>query len=232
MYIVIKNTTYKLKEFNTERRVFFVNNILSNYGIGSFDEQMQKIQEEVKRIYGVEISKNKAAKDFFREFDKLIYQTVWEFLRDEDKKEIGVIANLVLDEDEKVKFIEFYSGKVKQLSEMGSQDGQAVDAITIQTFIAKNLGRSIEEVAEMDELLTIELLKEIGQFIKEERAEKTNIIAVATAYGNGNKSAKSQIDKINSQAKRKPSFRNIKVEDLKESSNFSKDDFRRMLDGR
>lgn len=210
----------------------FVQNILSNYGGDGFDNNMHKIQEEVKKRYNVEISLEKCRRDFFREFDKLIYKTIWEFLKDEDKKELGIIENLEIDEMEKVKFIEFYSDKVKKLAESSRSDGQAVEAIAIHTFIAKHLGRSVEEIAQMDELTVINVLKEIIQIVKEERAEKVNTIAVATAFASGNKSAKSQITKINNEAKRSRSTKNVKTESMVEATSFSRDEMRRLINGR
>jgi len=234
MYIIIKGRTYRLKEFNSARRELFVQNILSNYSFGSFDNHIQKIQDEIFRLYNVKISADKAKKDFFKQFDLLINKTIWEFLKDEDKKEIGVIENLSVDEIEKIKFIEFYSDKVKELSELG-QGGEKVDQITVHTFVAKHLGRSIEEVMEMDEMLLIELIEEITYLIKQERVDQVNLQALATAHGSGNKSAKEQIKKLSGEVKRAQTYKkmkDIKPEQLKETSNYSADELRRMLNGR
>lgn len=234
MYLIIEKKTYKLKEFNTNRRELFTKNILSNYSLGSFQDHVQKIQDEIFKLYNVKISEEKAKKDFFKHFDSLIIQTIWEFLKDEDKKEIGVIENLLVHEIEKIKFIEFYCDKIKQLIKLG-QGGEKVDQITVHTFVAKHLGRSIEEVIEMDEMLLIELIEEITYLIKQERIDNVNLQALATAHGNGNKSAKEQIKKLSNEVKREQTYKkmkDVKLEQLKEASNYSADEIRRMLHGR
>lgn len=234
MYIVINKTTLKLKPFNTSRRQIFVNNILSNYNGNGFDNQIELIQQEIQRVYGVKISKEKAQKDFFREFGNMIIKTIWEFLKDEDKKEIGIIGNLKVGEEEKIKFIEYYSKKTKELQEYSDQSGERTDPLTIHTFIAKHLGRSVEEIAEMDEILIIRILKEIVDLMQQERVDNINLSALATAYANGNKSAKSQINKLQNEIKRNKSYKkykNAEPEKIKETTSFSKDELRRLANG-
>jgi hypothetical protein len=234
MYIIIDKKTYKLKPFNVERRQLFVSNILSNYNGSSFDSQITSIQEEIKKVYGVQISKEKASKDFFKEFDKLIYTTVWCFLLDEDKKEIGIIENLKIEQEEKIKFIEHYSKKVKELTSLAESGGEKVDQLTIHTFIAKHLGRSVEEVAEMDEIMVIKIIKEIADFLQQERIDNINSNALAVAYANGNKSAKTQINKLQSEIKRNKSYKkykNARPEQMKPTTNFSLDELRRLSNG-
>lgn len=207
---------------------------MSNYGLSSFEEHAKKIQEEVFKNYGVKITKEKVTRDFFKHFDALIYQTIWDFLKDEDKKEIGVIDNLEVGEDEKIKFIEYYSAKVKKLSEMGGEDGEKVDPITIHTFVAKHLGRSIEEIQEMDEEVLINLVEEIVNLLKQERVEKVNLAAIAHAYASGNKSAKSEIKKLTNDAKRSKSkqVRDQKTTSAQQTTDYSADDLRRLARGR
>lgn len=235
MYIIIKGRTHRLKEFNAERRHLFAVNILSNYGNGSFDNHIRRLQEEIEKVYKIKISAERAKRDFFKQFDILIYKTIWEFLKDEDKKEIGIIENLEVDELEKVKFIEFYSNKVKELTDLGGEVGEKVDVLTVQTFVAKHLGRSIEEIAEMDEMLLVKLVEEIVNLLKQERIDQVNLQALAVAHAQGNKSAKNQIKKLTDEAKRvntSKKMKDIKPEQLKETSNYSMDEMRRMLNGR
>lgn len=230
MYIVINTKTYRLKELNAIRKNLFIEKILQNYNYNKdFDAFALDVQNELKEKYQIEISLEKIKKDFFKEYDKAIYLVIWEFIKDEDKKEIGVWQNLNIEAEQKIKFIELICAKIKEYADLANSDnGVKTDIMTIYTYVAKTFGWHIEDIIEMDELTLLKVLEEAVDLNKKERAENVNLSALATAYAGGNKSAKSQIEKINREARRvKIDYK--KMELTQKAPDLSRDEIKRLM---
>lgn len=230
MYIIINAKTYRLKELNAIRKNLFVEKILQNYNFNKdFDAFVADAQKEIFEKYQIKVSLEKIKKDFFKEYDKAIHLVIWDFLKDEDKKEIGVWQNLNIEPEEKIKFIELVCAKIREYANLiKSDNGVKTDIMTIYTYIAKTFGWHIEDIKEMDEITLLKVLEEAIDLNKKERAENVNLSALATAYAGGNKSAKSQIEKINREAN-KVKIDYKKMELTQKAPDLSRDEIKRLM---
>lgn len=202
MEIIINKKTYVLKNVNNSRRNFFATHILPsyNYQKENFDKFISDIQKELAEKHKINQSIEQVKFNFFKELSKNLNRSVWTFLKDEDKKEIGVESNLNIEKEELIKFIEWVCSKIKAYSDYvsgKSNDKTKEDSEAIYSFLSKSFGWTFDQIKEMDEL---ELLKAVEQAIelkKREQVENINSAALAGAYAGGSKKAKTEIDKLN-----------------------------------
>ena len=178
MELVINEKTYTLKKLNAERRVFLLNYILPYYDI-----------------------KNKTDKDTLTFYNNL-KSAIWIFLKDEDKKEIGIIDNLEVDEKEYGNFINFFSQKITEYCNyvklQSNQEGTKTEKIeSIYAYLSSIYGWTFDYIKEMDELELLKALKEAIKIQERKQVQDINKGALIGAFSSGSKKAKSEIDKIN-----------------------------------
>jgi len=180
MEIVINNKTYVLKPVNADRRVLFSTCVLPFYDKETLTNEQSK------------------------EFEKNVTLVLWDFLKDEDKKEIGVKENFEIEIEELGKFINWVSEKIKEYCDFiklnnGEESSSTEKTETIFAFIAKQYGWTFDYIREMDEIELYKSLKEACSLANKENT--VNIGALVGAFSAGSKQAKRKIDEMNSEAK-------------------------------
>lgn len=206
MELVINKKTYVLRELNSSRRQFFVNYIFPfyNYSPEGLEKHFQEIQNHLSEKFKIKKSLDQVKKDFFKEFGQSLNLAIWIFLKDEDKKEIGIAQNLNVDKVEIEKLINWVSTKIKAYSEhvSGSKSvNKSEDIEAIYCYLAATYGWTFEQMKEMDELQLLKSIEEAIDINRRNQVDGINSMALATAYGSGSKRAKTEIDKINKKVK-------------------------------
>lgn len=234
MELILNNKTYTLRNINSERRQFFVNHILPNYQIENEDEFFSEIQKSLQTNHKIEKPLDQIKKDFFKQFGKILNQSIWMFLFPEDKKELGIVENINVSKDESVKFINWLCNFIKKYtSYVGSTSSKSKseDIETILSFVSSIYGWTFDEMKEMDEL---ELLKAVEQAIeikKKNQIEQINSNALAGAYASGSKKAKTEIDKLNRNLNKENQIREIKKvnPEFKMKNELSRDQLEKLM---
>ena len=203
MELVVNKTTLQLKEINTERRHFFVVNVLSNYNHNeeNFDVFIEKTKQELEKTHNIKLSNEKVKEKFFTQFNEKLQTTIWLFLKEEDKKTIGTIENLDVEQDQIQKFIEFGCIKIKEYSDYvkvvsGKQTPTSEDIYAIYSYLSKSYGWTFDYIKDMDELQLVKALEQAILNDKKENVNNINNQALAASYASGNKKAKSQVDSL------------------------------------
>ena len=201
MEIVINKKTYILKTLNTERRELFVKCVSPYYNNNSMDLEQ------------------------YKNFNKSVYVCLWDFLKDEDKKEIGIKDDLDVNVDELGKFINWINKKIVEYCDFiklksGDENAKTEKTETIYAFISKQFGWTFEYMQEMDELTLLKALQEACELSNKENLNKVNLGALVGAFSSGSKQAKRKIDEMNRDARL-----SSKVEQMKNSKIEKKGEF-------
>ena len=181
--VIINEKTYILKTVNRHRRELFVNCILPYY-------KLEKLSsEQNKQLY-----------------DNCL-ASLWDFLKDEDKKDIGIRNHLKISDDELAKFVNYVCEKITEYSEYvklnnGREDKPVIESEEkILAFVAEKFGWTFEHMREMDELDLLKAVKEASDISKKENLNKINTEALVGAFSSGSKQAKRKIEELNREAK-------------------------------
>ena len=209
MEIIINKKTYTLKPINFDRRVLFSECVLPYY------------------------NNNNMTIEQYTKFEKNIYSVLWEFLKDEDKKELGIKENLnkkgVIDISELGKFINWISERIKEYCAFikinnGDNDSSTEKTETIFAFLSKHYGWTFDYMQEMDELDFLKALKEACELSKRESIDKVNIGALVGAFSSGSKQAKRKIDDINREARMEQKINEMKSGKIEKAGEFLTED--------
>lgn len=205
MEIVINKRTYILKSVNTNRREAFLQFALPYY------ENNERTNEQ-----DIQFAKN-------------VCLSVWSFLKDEDKKEIGLKDNLGVEVSELENFISWILAKIKDYNDFvqmnSGEEGTAPEKTeTIFAFVAKQFGWTFEYMQEMDELTILKALQEVCKLQKKDDLNKINIESLVGAFSAGSKQAKRKIDEINNEAKSDERAKQMRSQKVEERGEFLSDE--------
>lgn len=237
MELFINNTTYTLRTLNAERRQLFVDKVLVNYNFQAknFDEFAELVRIELEKTHNLKMTVVQVKNNFFKNHLKNIKDVIWEFLKAEDKKDIGKAENIEIEVEDAKKFIEFICEKIRIYADyvkVNNSRAEKEDIHTIYSYLSRTYGWTFEEIKEMDEL---ELTKAIEQAVilnKKENVDQINSVALAGAYAGGNKKAKSQIDKINKSLTTEINVRKLKRTnpELKMKNELTREQIQKIMD--
>jgi hypothetical protein len=202
MELAINDRICELKDLNQHRRLFFVSKVLSfyNYESSNFKEHLKATQKVLSEKHSIEMSLEKVETNFFKHYSKSVKESLWLFLKTEDKTVFKSIDNLKLEDNQLKTFIEYTSNKIKQYcSYINKQKGKATseDIYSIYSYVSKVYGWSFEQIKEMDELELMKSIEHGIELVERENANSVNLQALAGAFVGGSKKAKSQIDSMN-----------------------------------
>jgi accessory colonization factor AcfC len=207
MELIINNIPYTLKKFNTERRAFYVQNILSQNKIIYSNQSDQA-------------SKDIAAK---KQVESII-DLVWLFLNPQDKKELKNKSLLKIESDEYAKFLKNLNKKLQEYLEYLKSENSfnesniKQDVNEIYAFLSNQYGWTFDYIEEMDELEMLKAIKEAIKIRKQNELNKINRNALIAAFGAGSKKAKKAIDDLNREAKQEERFEVMKQQPAKRNS--------------
>ena len=210
MEILLNKDIYcELKDFNSQRRQFFVENILSFFDPSiskDFDNFIEQTKNLLKKDYGLDLTTEEVTSKVFKDFSDKVNAAIWSFLKTEDKRLIKKPENIEVTEEEAGRFINWGSEKIIEytaLVKKHSKESKKEDVANIYAYLARKFGWTFEHMREMDE---IDLIKALERAIEQERrefAQSANSTALATAFVKGSKEAKAQLDKINKELSKK-----------------------------
>ena len=211
MEVVINKKTYVLKPINQYRRELFIKCVLPFY------------------------NNNEMSKEQYIAFDKNVHFMLWEFIKNEDKKEIGIQSDVQIEVSEiaKVinwinKFIEEYCKYIKENS--NGEENVATEKIeTVFAFLSKQNGWTPQEMQEMDELVLLKALKEACDLSKKNNVNEIKIGALIGAFSSGSKHAKRVIDEMNREEKFKAKIKQMKNQKVEKKGEFLTDEQLRNL---
>lgn len=221
MELKINKITYTLRNFNTERRVFFIKNVLNLHD----------------KIYSKETSKTEK-NNLINKQAVSILDLVWMFIFPQEKKELRDKSLMKIEVEDYTLFLKFLNEKLKEYSdyiktESPNEGGVKQDISQVYAFLSKEFGWTFEHIKEMDEL---ELLKAIKQAIKIKKTNQINQInnnALVAAFGAGSKKAKKAIDDINNEAKQEQRIEHMKQTPAKRNTPLmTNEEMRRAVSGR
>lgn len=235
MELIINNTTYTLRPLNSERRALFVDKVLSYYNFKSkgtdFNSFMKETKEVLLKEHNIDMSLEQVIADYFKEYTKSLYDTIWAFLIPEDKKQLKQVTKLNIAQDELQKFIETISNKIKFYSNYIKSKGNnnvTEDIHAIYSHLSRIYGWTFEEIKEMDELELVKAIENSVEIMNRENVTTINSHALVGAYASGNKKAKSQIDSMNRSLKRKSDTKNIP----EDKSTLTREQLKDIMEGR
>ena len=221
MELKINKTIYTLRNFNTERRVFFIQNVLNlHYKIYS---------KETPQAEKNNLIKNQAGS---------IQDLVWMFLFPQEKKELRDKSLMKIEVEDYTLFLKALNEKLKEYSdyvkaESHNEGGVKQDISEVYAFLSKEFSWTFEHIREMDEL---ELLKAIKEAIRIKRTNRINQInnnVLVAAFSAGSKKAKRAIDDINNEVKQEQRIEQMKQTPAKRNSPLMTDEeLRRAVNGR
>ena len=196
MEIVINKKTYILKPVNQYRRELFQKFVLPFYGLGSLGK------------------KEKAT------FSSNLLFILWEFIKDEDKRQIGTIEKVKIKQVQVNKFVDWVNNAIVEYNKYiqlknQEEEGKTEKIETVFAFLSRQYGWTFEYMQEMDELTLLKALNEACELANKERVDKINTGALIGAFSSGSKQAKRKIDEINREAKVKDkieAMKNAKIE--------------------
>lgn len=235
MELIINNITYTLKSINSERRIIFVNKILSfyNYKSNNFESFLKETQEILKNKYKLDMTLPKVKSNFFKHYSESIYYCIWNFLSSEDKKELKNINNLDISQNEIKKFIEYVCNKIKEYDSYVKKNHKKTsseDIYSVYSYLSRIYGWTFDEIKEMDELELMKSIENAVDILEKENASNINSHALAAAYGSGNKKAKSQIDSINKKVSIKNKIKNANNIEPKDNTTLSRNDIEKIME--
>ena len=208
MEILINNATYVLKNINAERRQRFCDTILQFYNRENPDLNafIGQVREVLLKEHKKDYSHEKVKQLFFKQYGLALLTNIWHFLQDADKTALGKIDNMDISQDAQVKFFEWVCDHIKQYSALiksiGNPSGNVnVPLIDIYSYLAREYGWELDKIKEMSELDIIMAVEKSIKFKREDVVTHVNSVALATAYASGSKSAKHEVDKLNSKLK-------------------------------
>lgn len=210
MEIVINKKTYILKPINQYRRELFSNCVLPFY------------------------NNNEMTKEQYIEFDKNIHFVLWEFLKDEDKKQIGIKEDLEAEVSQLGKFINWINKSITNYIEYIKLNSDEENAVTqkvetVFAFLSQQFGWTFEYMQEMDELTLLKALKEACELHKKDSINKVNLGALVGAFSAGNKQAKRKIDEMNREARLDSKVEQMKTSKIEKKGEFLSDEQLRSL---
>lgn len=236
MELIINKTTYVLKPVNIERKETFIQLVLKNYNpdCENFYSFIDEVQQILEKEHNLKMTKERVKINFFKEHLNNVMFCLWQFIKDEDKKELKSINELNVEQDQIVKFIEYVSREIKKYCEYvgESKNNEKEDIYYIYSYLSNYYGWSFEVLKEMDSLELYKAIENSILITEEQSINTINSQALGSALGNGNKQAKNQLDRIQNRIKTKKFLKNNpKFEMKKELSREQIAEFMRASNG-
>lgn len=227
MEIIINNKTYTLRSVNSERRSQFIKEVLSiyDYNSSNFDDFILETQKQLKRNHNITMPLDKVRVNFFKQYSRILQNSIWSFLDPLDKKDIGVANNINVTKEESVKFIEYVCSKIKEYSSyVASNNSKSTseDIHLIYSYLARENGWTLEYMKEMDELDLLKSLEKAIELKEKEDLANINSQALSSAYAAGNKSAKTQVESLNRKLKTKEKVKEMKKKGMSADNSLSR----------
>ena len=235
MELIINDSTYTLKSVNAERRIIFVEKVLSiyNYQSKNFESFLKETQKILKEKYKLDMSLEKVESNFFKNYSQSVHYSIWTFLTPEDKKQLKNINNLDISQNEIQKFIEYICNKIKEYSSYIKKNHKKTadeDIHSVYSYLSRAYGWTFDQIKEMDELELMKAIENAVDILEKENASNINSHALASAYGSGNKKAKTQIDSINRRLSMKNKMKNANNVEPKDNTTLSREDIKKIME--
>ncbi len=220
MELKINKITHTLKNFNSERRVFYIKNVLShNEAISKADKK------EKNKIIALQASS--------------ILDLVWMFIYPQDKKELKDKSLMKITVEDYIYFLKELNQKLIDYSnylkhESPTQDGVKQDINQVYAFLANQLGWTFEHMREMDELELVKAIKEVVRIKKASQRDLINSNVISGLVVQGDKGAQRYRKDMNREAERDERFEDMKqgTPQKRNVKMLSPEELRRAVNGR
>lgn len=215
MEIIINKKTFVLKELNSQRRKFFSDFVLPfyNYQKSQLEIHLSEIKNQLEEKFKTKKTVEQIKKDFFKEFLNALNLSLWQFIKDEDKKYIGTIKDLDLTIENYKLFIDTICFKIEEyIKFIGNtkEDVKNTNVESIYAYISNFYGWTFDQIKEMDEIQLLKSIEEAITINKRKKLEDINTNALGSAFGSGSKKAKTQIDKLQREFKKDENIKELK----------------------
>lgn len=221
MELKINKITYTLRNFNTERRIFFIKNVLALHD----------------KIYSKDTPKTEK-NNLVKKQAQSILDLVWMFLFAQEKKEIKDKSLMKIEVEDCALFLKTLNEKLKEYSnyikaESSGEEGIKQDINEVYAFLSKEFSWTFEHIKEMDELELLKAIKEIIRLKKVNQVNQVSFNALVASFGAGNKKAGKAINDMKNEIKQEQRLEQMKQVPAKRNSRLMTDEeMRRAVNGR
>ncbi len=221
MELMINKTTFTLKNFNSERRVFFIKNILN-------------LHPKIHSKETPQAEKN----NLMKKQAESILDLVWMFIFPQEKKELKDKSLMKIEVEDYTLFLKTLEQKLKEYSdyikaETPNEAGVKQDINEVYAFLSKEFSWTFEHIREMDELELFKAIKEAVRLKKVNQVNQISSNALVASFGAGSKAAGRAINNMKKEVKQDQTLEQMKQTPAKRNSPLMTDEeLRRAVNGR